>query len=234
MPPLKHVAIIGANGTIGRALIIALHVHMPTAQIETFSRTPAVIKDTSNHLIDYQDESSIAAAANCAPEWDLVICATGVLHTEKISPEKSLHALSRDHFHALFDANTITPALIAKYFLTRLSKTGIFAALSAKVGSISDNQLGGWYAYRASKAALNMIIKNAAIEMKRTNPKAIVVALHPGTVDSPLSKPFQTHVPKDQLFTAEFSAQKLINVLMHLSSEHSGQCLAWDGHIIQP
>ena len=118
------------------------------------------------HQIDYSSEESIAKAAEIAAQSgpiDLVIVATGILHDGKLMPEKSMRDLSAEKFHHLFAANTITPALIAKYFLPKLNKhsPSIFAALSARVGSISDNQLGGWYAYRASKAALNMVIKAA-------------------------------------------------------------------------
>lgn len=128
------------------------------------------------------------------------------------------------------------PALIAKHLLPKLNKDhpAIFAALSARVGSISDNQLGGWYAYRASKAALNMIIKNAAIEVGRRNRKAIVVGLHPGTVDSDLSKPFQGNVADGKLFTPEDSAQKLLEVLRSLGPEQTGKCFAWDGKEVLP
>ena len=110
----------------------------------------------------------------------------------------------------------------------------IFAALSARVGSISDNQLGGWYAYRASKAALNMIIKTAAIEVRRRNPHAIVVGLHPGTVDSDLSKPFQGNVPEGKLFTPDFAAGKLLTVLEGLAPAQTGRCFGWDGEEILP
>ncbi len=110
----------------------------------------------------------------------------------------------------------------------------IFATLSARAGSISDNQLGGWYAYRASKAALNMVIKNAAIEIGRLNEKAIIVGLHPGTVDSNLSMPFQGNVPDGKLFTPEYSVQKLLQVLTNLTSEQSGKCFAWDGTEVKP
>ena len=126
--------------------------------------------------------------------------------------------------------------MVAKHFLPKLNKENrsIFAALSARVGSISDNQLGGWYAYRTSKAALNMVIKNAAIEIGRLNKKAIIVGLHPGTVDSNLSMPFQGNVPDGKLFTPEYSVQKLLQVLTNLTSEQSGKCFAWDGTEVKP
>jgi len=132
--------------------------------------------------------------------------------------------------------NTFIPALMAKHFIPRLNldRQSIFAALSARVGSISDNRLGGWYAYRASKTALNMIIKNAAIETARRNKKAIIVGLHPGTVDSSLSKPFQRNVPDEKLFAPMRSAQDLLKVLDDLNPEQSGRCFAWDGQEVKP
>ena len=233
MPPkFTNIAVIGASGAIGGACARRLVERYPAARVHAFARDAEL-------SIDYDDEASIAAAAELAAQagpLDLVLVATGMLHSGNTLPEKSLRDLSTDKFARIFAANTITPALIAKHFLPKLNRErpAVFAAISARVGSISDNQLGGWYAYRASKAALNMIIKNAAIEMSRRNTKAIVVGLHPGTVDSPLSKPFQTNVAAGKLFTPEYSAQKLVQVLESLTSAHSGHCLAWDGEVIAP
>lgn len=125
---------------------------------------------------------------------------------------------------------------MAKHFIPKLAKDtkSVFAAISARVGSISDNQLGGWYAYRASKAALNMFIKTASVETKRLNPNAVIVGVHPGTVDSHLSEPFQARVPQGKLFTPEYSAEKLIEVFDSLNMEDSGKCFAWDGKEIIP
>ena len=121
--------------------------------------------------------------------------------------------------------------MVAKNFLPKLAKDqrAVFAALSARVGSISDNQLGGWYSYRASKAALNMIIKNLSIEMKMRYKQTIIVGLHPGTVDSRLSKPFQANVPAGKLFTADYAVAKMLEVINTLTPENSGKCYAWDG-----
>ena len=151
-------------------------------------------------------------------------------------PEKSLRELSLEKFQRLFLVNTIIPALIAKHFCPYLNKEtpSVFAALSARVGSISDNQLGGWYSYRSSKAALNMIIKNTAIEINRTNKQAIIVGIHPGTVNSNLSKPFQKNVPKEKLFSPNFAAEKIYQVITQLSSQSSGKCFAWDNTEILP
>lgn len=189
--------------------------------------------------LDYNNESSIAKAASIASQdmlLDLVLVTTGILHDREIMPERSLQELSSEKFHHLFKANTILPALAAKHFLPKLTKDrrSIFAAISARVGSISDNRLGGWYAYRASKAALNMVIKSASIEMRRRSKQAFVVGLHPGTVDSKLSKPFQNHVPGSMLFTPEYSAKCLLSVLNQLNEGDSGKCFAWDGKEVEP
>ncbi len=228
----ENIAVIGSSGAIGAAFTRLLANKYPHASLSSFSRN-------TGHYIDYDSKDSIAEAANFASKkkpLDLVIVANGLLHDGGIMPEKSLHELTAEKFNRVFAANTIVPALIAKYFLPKLNKlsSSRFAVLSARVGSISDNRLGGWYAYRASKAALNMIIKNAAIEIGRRNKYAIVVGLHPGTVDSYLSKPFQSNVPSEKLFRPEFAAQALLNVLEGLKVNQSGRCFAWNGQEIPP
>lgn len=236
----KNIAIIGASGAIGNAFLHKISSLYPEANISAFSRQISKIepkdklKTVNYYDINYQDENSLEQAAKIAANGsslDLVIIAIGTLHDEDIMPEKALKELSAKKFHHLFEINTITPALLAKYFLPKLNRNNqaIFAALSARVGSISDNQMGGWYAYRASKAALNMIIKNAAIETARRNKEAIIIGLHPGTVNSALSRPFQSNVPAGKLFTPEFAATKLLEVLNDLRPADSGKCFAWDG-----
>ena len=132
--------------------------------------------------------------------------------------------------------NTIGPTLVGKYFIPFLRKDArsVFAFLSARVGSISDNKLGGWYSYRASKTALNQIIKNFSIEVKRSNINAIFVGLQPGTVKSYLSKPFEKNVKADRLFTPDYSAEKLLDVISNLTNGDSGKVYAWDGEEIRP
>jgi len=237
----KNIAILGCSGAIGTALTKHLYVSCPGATITAFSRhrPENALPDVIYHTINYQDEVSIgesALAASKEAPLDMVIVSTGILHDGELMPEKSLKELSAEKFRHLFEVNTIAPALLAKHFLPKLNreKRSVFAALSARIGSISDNHLGGWYAYRASKAALNMLIKNAAIEVGRHNKKAIIVGLHPGTVDSNLSKPFQRNVPDGKLFIAEYSAQKLLEVLETLTPKQSGKCFAWDGKEILP
>ena len=237
----QNIAILGSSGAIGRAFTKHISNVYPQAHVHAFSRHLPENRNPNvrYHLIDYQDESSIENSAFVASKkmpLDLVIVATGILHEGELMPEKWLKDLSATKFQRLFEVNTVVPALLAKYFLPQLNKEqrSLFATLSARVGSISDNQLGGWYAYRASKAALNMVIKNFAIEVGRRNKQAIIVGLHPGTVESHLSQPFQANVPRGKLFTPEYSAQKLLEVLESLTPAQSGKCFAWDGKEIDP
>ncbi|QWU99638.1 SDR family NAD(P)-dependent oxidoreductase [Francisella salimarina] len=238
----SNLVVIGASGSIGSAVIKRLKQLYPNANIYAFSHSKVIdcVEGVVYEHIDYSDEAIIEKAAKDVYEKsgaiNLIFVATGILHTSEIKPEKALRELSADKFIELFKANTIFPALVAKHFIPKLVKDtkSIFAAISARVGSISDNQLGGWYAYRASKAALNMFIKTASIETKRVNPNAVIVGLHPGTVDSHLSEPFQARVPQGKLFTPEYSASKLVEVLDGLKVEDSGKCFAWDGKEIIP
>jgi NAD(P)-dependent dehydrogenase (short-subunit alcohol dehydrogenase family) len=226
------IAIIGISGAIGSAL--ADRYRDQGAHVIGFSRSPADANQWQH--LDYADESTIAAAAASAGSLDRIIVATGLLHSEALSPEKALKHLSTEALTTSFLTNCVGPALVAKHFLPCLRKDrpGVFAALSARVSSISDNRLGGWHSYRASKAALNMIIRGAAIETARTHKKAAVVGLHPGTVDSALSKPFQARVPEGKLFSPEFSAEALINVVENLQAKDTGKLFAWDGQEILP
>lgn len=238
---LKNIAIIGSSGALGQAFTMQLARSNPEAVIHAFTSKARHVdmQNVRTHTIDYSNESAIESAALLALEQgplDLVIVATGILHEGDLLPEKSLKALSAEKMQMLYTYNTVLPALVAKHFAPRLNSDArsLFAVLSARVGSISDNQYGGWYSYRASKAALNMIIKNVAIEVGRRNKKAIIVGLHPGTVDSDLTKPYQKNVPEGQLFTAEYSASKLLDVLFSLTTENSGKFFAWDGEEIAP
>lgn len=219
-------AVIGASGGIGAALVAALEADGHAVH--------ALSRSTTG--FDLLDEASIAAAAGQVGEVDLVIVATGLLHAEGHRPERSLAELDADCLARSFAVNTIGPALVAKHFLPLLprDRRGVFAALSARVGSIGDNRTGGWHGYRASKAALNMLIANFAIDQRTRRPHAIVVGLHPGTVATPLSQPFQRGVPADKLFTPAFSARALLDVIAALEPADSGGCFAWDGARIVP
>lgn len=188
-------------------------------------------------VFDLGDEGSISeavATASAEGPLDLVFVATGVLHDTRIQPEKSIKALASEAMEHAFRINTVGPALIAKHALPKLRKNAksVFAALSARVGSISDNRLGGWHSYRASKAALNMLVRTFSIELSRTHPRAVCVALHPGTVDTMLSKPFQGNVAEGKLFAPTLAASALLSVLDRIDAEDSGKLFAWDGQAI--
>lgn len=242
----KNIAIFGASGAIGTAFVNAFANHKDN-QVHAFSRSHKKFdqENVHSHQIDIQNETSIEKAIASACQntpLDIVIITIGILHqnlnetdeTTAFGPEKSLSDLTAEKFQKLFEINTIGPALIAKHTLPLMNKdkTSIFCALSARIGSISDNHLGSWYAYRASKAALNMIIKTASIEMQRRKYKTIVIGLHPGTVDSQLSQPFQRSVSKAKLFTPEYSVSKMLNVIENLTPDETGKIFAWDGQEI--
>jgi NAD(P)-dependent dehydrogenase (short-subunit alcohol dehydrogenase family) len=201
------------------------------AAVHAGSRFPVQARGTIlPFAFDLTDEASIAAAALAIGPVDLIIIATGILHDGKLLPEKSFRTQTQDAYARAFALNATGPALIGKHFLPLLPKDrrGVFAALSARVSSVSDNRLGGWHAYRASKAALNMILRNFALELARTHPQAIVAGLHPGTVDTPLSEPFQRNVAEGKLFTPDYSAECMLNVIDGLTPEDSGNLFAWD------
>jgi len=237
----KTIAIIGCNGAIGQAMTNLVAQQYNNATIFGFCREQPKHKvaNVQYHLMDYYCESSIAQSVAIATQFaalDLVFIASGMLHDTDITPEKSLSQLSYGKLERLLTVNTIVPALLIKHFLPKLNKQSlsVLAALSARVGSITDNRLGGWYSYRASKAALNMIIQTASIELARSNKLAAVIGLHPGTVDSALSKPFQKNIPKHKLFAADYSANQLLTVIENITPKDSGKCFAWDGTVILP
>ncbi len=233
-----NVVIVGASGGIGAALAADLEGCEAVSKVFRLSRSKLQIDNSKSawlHL-DLEEERSIAAAAaeaeKSAGELHLVILATGILHRgARLQPEKTWRSLSGSAMETAFRINTVGPSLVAKHFLPLMAgdRKSAFAAVSARVGSIEDNQLGGWHAYRASKAALNMVIKTLSIELARRNPTALCVGLHPGTVDTALSKPFQGGVPEAKLFSAQESARHLLNVLEDLSPDDSGNLYAWDG-----
>lgn len=237
----QRVAVIGAGGAIGNALV---HEYANSAGIErvlAFSRSPCVFNYdcVTSLVIDYDDDQSLADAAACCDDlggMDLIVVATGILHEPGLLPEKSLSQVSSENLHRLFQVDTVLPVRLAQCFLNKLhrEKPSIMAFLTARVGSIGDNRLGGWYAYRMAKSALNMFIKTVAIETKRKHKNQIVVGLHPGTVDSALSQPFKTHLDPAKVFSPQQSAQYLSTVMSKLSAADSGQVKAWDGAVIQP
>ena len=235
-----NVAVIGASGGIGAEFVRQLSAAQHIAQVHAFSRGERDFADDKvlSHTIDITDEDSIrhaALTASAEAPLDAVIVTTGVLHAGSIQPEKSLTQIDPQAMLEVMQVNAVGPALVAKHFLPRMRRDArtVFAALSARVGSIADNRLGGWASYRASKAALNMLLKTAAIEQARRFPECIIVGLHPGTVDTGLSKPFQRRVPEGKLFTPETSVTHLCRVVDGLSPTDSGRCFAWDGNAIE-
>ncbi|MES2290297.1 MAG: SDR family NAD(P)-dependent oxidoreductase [Pseudomonadota bacterium] len=221
--------IIGASGGLGKAFEAALLEGGKFQAVYGFARS----RSGTQHL-DLLDETSIAAAAEYVrggPAPSLVIVATGLLHAHGKNPEKALRDIDPGWLAKVYAINMIGPALVAKHFLPIMARTGhvVLAALSARVGSISDNRLGGWHGYRSSKAALNMLVRNLAIEERRRNDRAIVVSLHPGTVDTDLSRPFQGSVPPGRLFTPERAALQLIDVIEELKISDSGKLFDFEG-----
>ncbi len=238
----KTVAIIGSSGAIGNSICKILLTEYPIKKLYKFSRKVEE-EDTNkikNIAMDIENEDSIKESLKHLPvdiKFDLIFIATGILHNKnEIFPEKSIKDLNTAMFQKVLLVNTIGPSLIGKYFIPFLKKDvkSIFAILSARVGSISDNRLGGWYSYRASKAALNQVIKNFSIEIKRTNPNAIFVGLQPGSVKSSLSKPFEKNINKEKLFSADFSAKTLLKLIDSLDYKDSGKLFSWNGEEIQP
>ncbi|WP_428627055.1 SDR family NAD(P)-dependent oxidoreductase [Sphingopyxis sp.] len=227
--------IIGASGGIGAALVDALHANGRHDVIHAFARAfPAA------QAIDITDEASVAAAAalvaHGGPPPRLVIVATGLLHADGQHPERRLADIDPDWMARNFAVNAVGPALVAKYFLPLMPRSGrtVLAMLSARVGSIGDNRTGGWYSYRASKAALNQLVRGFAIAEARRNPDALVVALHPGTVDTGLSAPFQRALPAGNLTTAPTAAANLLRTIDALTAAETGRIFAWDGSEIIP
>ena len=231
LPPGFRALVVGAGGAIGAAFVEALQAMPRCAGVVGLSRH-------SQPPIDLEDESSLAVAAASlrgqAP-FHLILCATGVLQVPQAGaaphpPEKRLAELDPAVMARAFAINSIGPALVLKHFhdLLPLQQRGLFALLSARVGSIGDNRLGGWYSYRASKAALNMLLRTAAVEVARKRPLAVLAALHPGTVRSRLSAPF-VGAGGSALAPAD-AAARLLAVLDALPAEGaSGSFHAWDG-----
>ena len=222
--------VIGASGGIGAALCDAL---------ESRGATVARLSRGSSPPIDLASDASIEAAAAAVARqapFDLILVASGILHGNGLAPEKTYRQLDGPALEHVFRVNTIGPALVARHFVPLLRPTGraIFAALSARVGSIGDNRLGGWFAYRASKAALNQIVRTLAIELARTRPETLAVALHPGTVDTALSGPFQRGLAEGQLLSPAASAGHLLDTLDKLGPADSGGCFDWRGERIAP
>ena len=244
-----NVLIGGASRGIGLALCKALLARDDVARLWAVSRNvkgnddlATLARQYGGRLVlmdcDARDEPALAALAteigHTCDHLHLVISTLGILHQDGAKAEKSLAQLDLAGLQASFATNAFAPILLLKHLLPLLRKEpATFAALSARVGSIGDNRLGGWYSYRASKAALNQLLHTASIELRRLNPAATVLALHPGTTDTALSRPFQGNVPAGKLFDPAFAAQCVIEQVGRLGPADSGGFWAWDGRAIE-
>lgn len=229
-----RVLIAGATGALGAAWVEHCLAQPDCEEVvATWHQRPPERVDPRLRWVqvDLADEAAVAALATQVTSLDRVIVAAGRLHGHGLQPEKSVRQLGRDPLMAAMLANTVPTLLLAQALQPALrhGRPAHFAALSAKVGSIEDNRLGGWYSYRASKAALNMILKTLAIEWRRTAPRVIVSALHPGTVVSSLSEPFIGATPEERRFTAAYSVACQAAVLERLQPEDSGGFWSWNG-----
>ncbi len=244
----SQALIIGANGGIGLGFVHYLLNQSPSPHIyatyrdRTKSEDLLALAEQHPGLVDCipvdvtQEDHIIALtktiqSANPAAKLHQVIYCVGLLHDGDLQPEKSLRQINADSLAQYFQVNSIGAVLFAKHLLPLLTHgdRSIFACISAKIGSIGDNRLGGWYGYRASKAALNMFMKTVAIEYQRKSPQTIIALLHPGTTDTALSQPFQRNVPPEKLFPVERTVHQLMTILDSLEVSQTGQFFSWDG-----
>ncbi|MDL5028196.1 SDR family oxidoreductase [Vibrio sp. TMPB1044] len=234
-----HILVVGGSGGIGFAVVKHLlselsrfdflDVHVDATY---HSQQPELENTRLNwHKVDATNEADIKCLSSEFEQLDWLINCVGMLHTPELGPEKNLASIDPEFFLKNISVNTLPSLLLAKHFtpILKTSDNPKFAVVSAKVGSISDNRLGGWYSYRSSKAALNMFIKTMSIEWQRTIKKGTVLALHPGTTDTALSKPFQTNVPEDKLFESSYVAHQLVDIIRTATPDKNGHFYAYDG-----
>lgn len=233
LPEGYKAVVIGASGAIGGAVADLLDADPRCGSVARLARSAAVPESR----VDVTDPTSLAAAAARVQDVSLVFVATGGLSINDgaggaYRPEKALSHLDPKALQAQFMLNAVGPALALRHFAPRTPRRGraLFGALSARVGSIGDNRLGGWYGYRAAKAALNQFLKTGAVELRRTRPEFVVAALHPGTVESPLSAPFRPEgAARPEIFTPTQSAARLLGALDALGPERSGAFIDYSG-----
>lgn len=236
-PTPTVVILIGGSGGLGRAMVEALLEQVPGVQIfATYHQTEPTLQHErlTWHRLDVRDSEAIAQWAADFDHVDWILNFAGFLHGEAGGPEKSIQALDSEFLIESIRVNSLPSLLLAKNFARALKRSAapLLATVSARVGSIEDNRLGGWYSYRISKAALNMALKTLSIEWKHSHPKGRVAALHPGTNDTALSKPFQANVKPENLFRPEYTASMFLKLLTRLEPGDSGKFWAWDGEIL--
>ncbi|WP_269617021.1 SDR family NAD(P)-dependent oxidoreductase [Prochlorococcus marinus] len=231
----EGVALIIGAGDIGRCIYDYLTAESPNLNVVVCTRN---LTNNKEIYLDLENDHSFASFENKISLFKkplrLVINTSGFLHSNRVKPEKRLSHINRSNIIKNFSINAIAPIMIAKSIekFIRPELPFSYASLSARVGSIGDNRLGGWYSYRASKAAQNQFLKTLSIEWSRKFPLSIVSILHPGTCDTKLSKPFQAGVPKNKLFSPSQSSEYLINIISEQKPSDSGKFLAWDKNII--
>ena len=238
--PVRAI-VVGARGGVGEALAEVILGLNDQNQVLATSRDAVWCREGSSSsrsrrcVLDLSDDASILAFRDTVeaelPEPNLIVNCTGLLHDGDLQPERTWRHLEREAMQRVFDVQVYGPALMVRHLLPLMPKKerAVFASISARVGSIGDNRLGGWFSYRASKAAQNMVLKTAAIEAARRWPELIVLALHPGTVDTTLSAPFSARVPEGKLFSPVQAATYLAQVIEPRVSRDSGGFFAWDG-----
>ncbi|MFT6734112.1 MAG: NAD(P)-dependent dehydrogenase (short-subunit alcohol dehydrogenase family) [Polaribacter sp.] len=245
----KAAVVIGASGGIGKAVLERLMHDTKVTRVFAISRNPSVTEQIDNRspesgnqkvvwLRSDYSEKSISDISEELTEYkgrvSIVCICNGILHGDDFSPERRIEDIDSVNLQRIFNVNALIPIIWLKHLRSLLTGDDIcrVAVLSARVGSIGDNRLGGWYAYRASKAALNMMLQNVAIEFARRAKNVQIVAFHPGTTDTGLSKPFQKNVPKGKLFKSEFVAERLLNILFQYQTVGPFAYLDWDNKTI--
>lgn len=230
---LAFVRHLLAHPAVGHVTATARHAHQSPDLAELAKTYPTRLQIAASDLTDPLTLQRLAAQMADAP-LHLCINAAGVLHQSGLMPEKNLASINSANLERVFAVNAFGPILLAQALLPlmRHGEPAVFASLSARVGSIGDNRIGGWYAYRAAKAAHNQLLKTVAIECQRTHPQLSIQLLHPGTVDSELSRPFQRGVPAQQLFAPAHAARCLLAVIGSATPQNSGRFIAWDGNEI--
>ncbi len=229
-----NILILGGSGGIGSALINQILTTHPNAAVFATYRShrPSLVSERVHWFqTDISSESDVQSLAENVPALDMLINTVGVLHSNGNMPEKTVSAFDSGFFKTNIESNTLPTLLLAKYFQQHL-KAGhstFFVSVSARIGSIGDNKIGGWISYRCSKAALNMAIKTVSIEWKYKLPNCCIFAFHPGTTDTPLSEPFQKNVPPGKLFTADFVADSLLTLIESKTPADTGKFFSYDG-----
>jgi NAD(P)-dependent dehydrogenase (short-subunit alcohol dehydrogenase family) len=231
--PINHILLLGASGGIGSAIVKQLQTDYPLAQIDCLMRDPSRLLVEGARVLEINDfsEEQMQLALTNSPSYQLIINCIGQLETQLGGPEKSVRDLDEEKLLLNFKVNSLITPLLAKILRPKLQGPYVFATLSAMVGSIGENDLGGWYGYRASKAALNMFIKNLAIEFGRTNKQSLFLAIHPGTTQTKLSEKFNTRV-NHKIHTPQEAASYILEIIFQTPFDKTGSFLSWDKRVI--